>query len=258
MIVVDDNRTMSVRHPTTIRFLIAALLWLTAAAVAAVEYPDKPPDSDFYVDAAGMLDPAAQQTVNDTASALLNDERIALFVVTIPSLASYNAAALGIEGYAQSLFDAWGIGFEDRNYGILLLVSRGDRKARIEFGADFQHLHDAAAEDVMASLIVPAFKRGDYAIGISDGVRGLDAIARGLGLPQPTAPWWLLPALILAAIGFAFLIYNLFKTGRKGWAWALILALAAILFFVLRTAASGSGGGFGGGSSGGGGATGSW
>ena len=238
--------------------LLTGLLVCWAGPLLALEYPNKPADTDFFVDEAEMLDMAARTTVNDTAAALLSDERIPLFVVTISSLAAYQASAVGIEGYAQKLFDHWGIGFEDRNYGILLLISRGDRKARIEFGAAFDHRYDNEAADIMQSLIVPAFKRGDYAIGITDGVRGLDALARGLGLPKPTAPWWFLPALILGAIGFVLLVYNLFKSGRKGWAWALIIGLAALLFFLARNAASGSGGGFGGGSSGGGGATGSW
>jgi uncharacterized protein len=84
-------------------------------------------------------------------------------------------------------------------------------------------------------------------------------MARGLQLPRPTTPWWFWPVLIAAAIFLGVLIYNLFKKGKSGWAWALIAALAVLIFFLLRTAAAGgSGGGFGGGSSGGGGATGSW
>ena len=110
----------------------------------------------------------------------------------------------------------------------------------------------------MQSLIIPAFKRGDYSTGISDGVRGMDAMARGLQLPKPTAPWWFWPAVIIGGIGLVMLIINLFKTGRSGWAWALIVGIGLLLFFILRNMPSGSGGGFGGGSSGGGGATGSW
>jgi uncharacterized protein len=66
--------------------------------------------------------------------------------------------------------------------------------------------------------------------------------------------------MIVTVIFLVVLIYNLFKSGRTGWAWALIIFLGVALFFILRAAAqnSGSGGGFGGGFSGGGGATGSW
>lgn len=240
-------------------WLALVTLLLAASSGWAVTFPAKPSKHDFVVDQAHLLSPEDQKAVNQTAQALLKDEQIPLFVVTITSLSAQEAAGLGIEQYATKLFDTWGIGSPDRNYGILLLVSVGDRKARIELGAGFEHRYDAQAKDIMQSLIIPAFKRGDYSIGIRDGVRGLDAMARGLQLPKPTAPWWFWPALIGGAILAGVLIYNLFKTGRSGWAWALIAALAAIIFFVLRAAASsGSAGGFGGGSSGGGGATGSW
>ncbi len=238
--------------------LLATLLGAVSAGAAT--FPDKPPKTDFFVDQGRLIDQQQRQEINETARALLKDQRIPLFVVTITSLAAFDASGLGIEGYARELFNTWGIGTPQRNYGILLLVSAGDRKARIELGAGFGHKYDGQANDIMQSLIIPAFKREDYSTGIADGVRGLDAMARGLQLPKPTPPWWFWPALIGGAILFAALIYNLFKSGKSGWAWALIVALAVGIFFLLRAAAAsgGSGGGFGGGSSGGGGATGSW
>jgi uncharacterized protein len=245
---------LSKRAPS---LFLSFVLCIFSHASLAVNFPDKPPNADFFVDKANLLDEVAKKGVNEAASALLKEEQIAMFVVTIPSLSAYEASGLGIEGYALELFNHWGIGSLDRNYGMLLLVSSGDRKARIELGGAFEGNYDRQANDIMQSLIIPGFKRGDFSVGISDGVRGMDAMARGLQLPKPTTPWWFIPALILAAIGFALLIYNLFKTGRKGWAWALIAFLAVALFFLLRNS-GGSGGGFGGGSGGGGGATGSW
>ncbi|TNF96059.1 MAG: hypothetical protein EP297_10740 [Gammaproteobacteria bacterium] len=244
------------------RSLILLLLLLPGffQISSAVTFPDKPPETDYFVDRAALLKPEAEKIVNETAAVLLQQEMIPLYVVTIDSLAAQEASGLRIEGYAQKLFDHWGIGFEERNYGMLLLVSVGDRKARIELGKGWAHDYDNQAEDVMQSLIIPSFKRGDFSTGIADGVRGMDAMARGLQLPKPTPPWWFWPAVIAGGIGLVLLVINLFKTGRSGWAWALIVAIGLLLFFILRTAASssGSGGGFGGGSSGGGGATGSW
>jgi len=213
----------------------------------AQTFPPKPPSSDFFVDLAGLIQPAEAEQINAIALSLLQDDRIPIYVVTIRSLAEFGAAGMGIEGYARALFDEWGIGFEDRNNGMLLLVSLGDRKARIEFGADWDHRHDAAAKDVMDSLIVPKFKADDYSVGILDGVRGMEAMARGLALPKPKAPWWFFPALILAAIAVVALVVSLFRSGRKGWAWAVIVAVGVALFMALRSAgdSSGSGGGFG-------------
>lgn len=233
---------------------------LVASNLFARTFPDKPPSEHYYVDEAGIINPEAGKQIDSTAAALLDEEKIPLYVVTINSLAGHEAVTLTIDQYASELFDHWGIGWQDRNYGILLLISKGDRKARIELGADWGGEFDYQAQQIMDELIVPAFKRGDFSGGITDGVRGLNAMARGLELPKPKTPWWFWPALIGGFILVVFMIINLFKSGRTGWAWALIAALGVILFFIIRAMLSGSGssGGFGGGSSGGGGATGSW
>ncbi len=247
-------------NPCVRAFLtLALLLWLPGAAMAQT-YPSKPPSSDFYVDLAALIEPGEAQQINRIALALLQEERIPVYVVTVRSLADFDASGLGIERYATALFNEWGIGFEDRNNGMLLLVSLGDRKARIEFGADWDHRHDDAARDVMDTLIVPKFKSGEYSVGILDGVRGMEAMARGLNLPKPKTPWWFWPVAILAVIAVIALIVSLFRSGRKGWGWIVIAAVGVLLFMALRLASSssGSGGGFGGGSGGGGGATGSW
>lgn len=241
--------------------LALASTLVAARSVLAVSFPPRPPDQDFFVDEANLLRPADAAEVDRIAGSLLAQEQVPIFVVTISSLGSQGAAGVGIESYAKQLFDHWGIGRPDRNYGMLLLVSVGDRKARIELGAAFDHRYDPESNEIMQRLIVPAFKRGDFSTGIVDGVRGLDAMARGLNLPHPTPPWWYYPALVLGTIFVLAMIVNLFRTGHSGWAWALIVLLAGILWFTLRSAASsssGSSGGFGGGSSGGGGATGSW
>lgn len=235
------------------------LLLLFSNSSFAVSFPEKPAETDYFVDNANIIQEKERIEINAIASKLLKEEKIPIFVVTIPSLSHYEASSHTIESYATSLFNEWGIGSPERNYGILLLVSKGDRRARIELGADWGREHDRAAQDIMDNLIIKQFKRGDFSLGILDGVRGLDAMARGLSLPKATAPWWYFPALILGSIFLVMLIINLFKTGRSGWAWALIVAIGIMLFFILRNAGSGgSGGGFGGGSSGGGGASGSW
>ncbi|VVS95626.1 TPM domain-containing protein [Desulfoluna spongiiphila] len=240
---------------TWVAILLLMPLWAFAAS-----FPEKPTSEHFYVDEAGLIDAESGTRIDEAASALLAEERIPLYVVTISSLASYDAVTMRIEEYAADLFDHWGIGWQDRNYGILLLVSQGDRKARIELGADWGGGYDYQARQVMNELIIPAFKRGDYATGIADGVRGLDAMARGLALPKPKSPWWVFPAVAGGLVLVVIMIINLFRSGRKGWAWALLGVLGVILFFIIRAmlSSAGSGGGFGGGSSGGGGATGSW
>jgi uncharacterized protein len=239
---------------------LAALVLAFAIPAHALVFPDKPPGEHFYVDQAGMISASDGEAIDAVARKLLTEEQIPLFVVTIPSLASMDAGDLTIERYARELFDHWGIGTQERNYGMLLLVSPGDRKARIELGAGWGTRHDFEAQRVMNTLIIPPFKRGSFGEGIVAGVGGLDAVARGLELPKPPRPWWLLPAIILFFVVGIGVAISLFKSGRKGWGWAVLAGLGVVLFFLLRAAAKSgsSSGGFGGGSSGGGGATGSW
>lgn len=239
---------------------ISLVLLAMAGSAWAVRFPEKPPKEHFYVDEAGVLGEQDAQAIDATALALLREEQIPIVVATLPSLISCQAGEMSIERYAQALFDHWGIGTQQRNYGILVLVSLGDRQTRIELGAGWANQHDEDAAYIMDELMMPAFKRGDLSGGLRQGVEALDKMARGLGLPRPKTPWWV-PVVFVGGIALVIgVIVSLFKSGRSGWGWALIVALGILLIFVLRAAAKGggSGGAFGGGSSGGGGASGSW
>jgi uncharacterized protein len=233
---------------------------LHTAAAGEATFPDPPAPERFHRDEAGLIRADEGRELDRIAAELLDEEQVALIVVTIDSLAAHGAAGYTIERYADALFDQWGIGSQARNYGMLLLVSRGDRRARIELGAEWGRTHDSQAQEVMDTLILPEFRRGSYAEGILAGVRGLDAMARGLQLPRPAPPWWALPLLLGLAAAAIAVVISLFRSGRSGWGWALLAALAALLFVVMRSAGQkgGSSDAFDGGSSSGGGASGRW
>jgi len=223
----------------------------------AAKFPDQPARENFYSDEAGLLDEAGRKRVNEVCWALWKEHQIPLYVVTVTSLADHDAAGQTIEGFAYDLFNAWGIGSQRRNYGILFLVSRSDRKARIELGSGWGHKHNYQAGQVMEDVIIPYFRRDEYSQGITRGAEAMDALVRGLELPKAKAPWWAVwvqIGLLALVVGVA---YSLFKSGRTGWGWAFLAGVGILLFFLLRAAAS-SGRGMGGGSSGGGGSTGSW
>src|ERR1043165_2936722 len=93
-------------------------------------------------------------------------------------MAGFGAGGWPIERYAMNLFDEWGLGSAEHNYGILLLVSKGDHKARIELGKAFTRERDQQASAIMSGTIVQRFKQGDFSGGIREGVKGLDAMAR--------------------------------------------------------------------------------
>ena len=247
------------------------VLLLSSAPLWAVEYPNKPADTDWFVDMAKIIDASAAKSINQIAGELWTGESIPVYVVTIASLAEMDAANYSIEKYATALFNSWKIGSQNRNYGMLLLVSKGDRRVRIELGAGWPHKYDQEMRHVINTLITPEFKRGNYGIGIVNGVRGMNSVVRGLDLSKPSVPWWFWALAVMAALGFIAAIVSLFRSGRSGWTWLLIAALGSLLVYVLTSVFrgfdsdgghsdgdSGSSGGFDGGSSDGGGASGDW
>jgi len=207
-----------------------------------------------------------EQTLNETA--------IPIVVVTISRLSHYNASGLTIEKYARQLFDEWGIGHKSvrvggkevpRNLGVLLLISEGDRKARIELGADWGHDKDLACDHIMQDFIVASFKRGEFSKGILAGVEALSAMVREKELPSAPRPTWHY-ILVVVFIGLGiFTVVSLIRRGSSGWAWlfwGLVFSIVGFLLYQMLTSRRGvggfGGGSFGGGFSGGGGATGSW
>lgn len=235
---------------------------------------DRPGDHEFVRDLAKMIRPDDTKKIQEIAGKLLKEKATPIIVVTIDSMANHGGAGMRIETFARLLFDQWGIGHEklngeNWNTGILLLVSKSDRKARIELGAGWKRDHDSQASKIMAELIIPKFKTGDYSGGIVAGVEGLDQMARGLELPQaptPPTPWWVYAAIVGFFGLMVFTGVSLYRRGASGWAWLFWGIVFSILGFLLytmmnsRSRSSGgfSGGSFGGGFSGGGGATGSW
>ena len=228
------------------------------------------------LDKANLLDPAVKAKTQEECGKLLTDKATPIIVVTIPSMAEYGGANLRIETFARLLFDQWQIGIaqlnkENWNTGILLLVSSGDRQARIELGAGWRHDNDQICQQIMGQQIIPYFKQGDYAGGIAAGVKALDAMARGKPLPTVPQPWWHYAVIAGAIAMLVFTVVSLVRRGSSGWAWLLwaaVFSLIGYLLYTVLTSRSSSDGGFGGGSfgggsfgggfSGGGGASGSW
>jgi uncharacterized protein len=253
-----------------------------AGADHLIDIP-RPGDTQFVVDEAELLKPSDVAHIKVLSTALLKEKATPIVVVTINSMAQHGGAGMRIETFARLLFDQWGVGHAEVhgkpwNTGILLLVSKGDRKARIELGAHWRRDQDRLCDQIMSEQIIPRFKQGDFSGGIVAGVEALDKMARGLSLPEPPTgnrltsssghgiPMWLI------AVGgglLAFTVVSMIRRGSGGWAWifwGLVFGvIGSVLYSFLTSNSRSSGGGgslgggsFGGGFSGGGGSTGSW
>jgi uncharacterized protein len=124
--------------------------------------------------------------VNDFAAVLTDDDEAYLenYLRTLEAETSAEVAivtvtsmeGMTIEEYANRLFAAWGIGKEQVDNGVLLLVAPNDRGVRIEVGYGVEAiLPDGLAGEIIRTDMVPEFKAGNLRRGIG---RGIDRIAR--------------------------------------------------------------------------------
>ncbi len=258
-------------NKTAIRLLAVYFMSILACGTTAwgLEISlERPGEREFIRDQAKLIDSDGEESIMAICDALLTEKATPVIVVTIESMTRHGGSGMRIETFSTLLFNQWEIGHaklgeQDWNTGILLLVSRDDRQARIELGAGWGHREDAQSRQIMDEHIIYHFKQGQFSAGIVAGVTALDKMARKLELPTQPRPWWHF-ALVAGFIGLAiFTIVSLIKRGASGWAWlfwgAVFTLVGFLLMQMLKSKSGGFGGGsFGGGFSGGGGASGSW
>ena len=256
------------------RLVLISCVLVTAAAAGAQDFDSKlrirldpPPERSFVLDLAGLLNPDDARRARQICDRLLAERATPIVVVTVKRLSSHGPA-LPIEIFAHLLFDQWKVGHQELNTGILLLVSRGDRRARIQLGAGWRRQQDATCRRIMDGHIIPHFKRDHYSAGILAGVTALDQMARGKEVPprrKTPVAWGSLFLVGLFLVGLvAAIVHCINHVGSRGSGVSGDHGYHPGLY----GAGYGSGGSFGGGSfgggsfgggfSGGGGASGSW
>lgn len=177
---------------------VLVVLALAVMGMIVMAAPDRPhPAASAPLRAAAMgtagLPEWQHTSVNDFAALLSADDARALdealialhretgvqgTVVTIPDRATYGDAS-SIENFATRLFNRWGVGDAQRNDGFMVLVSRGDREARIELGSGYGPEADLLAQDVMRRVMLPSLREGDLSRALRDGTLAvIDRIAR--------------------------------------------------------------------------------
>ena len=84
---------------------------------------------------------------------------------------------------------AWALGQKGKDNGAILLVSKTDRKMRIEVGYGLEPvLTDLQTSIIQNQVIIPHFKQGDFGGGIEAGVDAILSTIQGKAVqPAPEA-----------------------------------------------------------------------
>lgn len=273
-------------HDWPRRLAALCLLWLVSAIALAQQLAPIPPLDSPVVDTTGTLDAASRAQLVQQAEALQQRKGSQLQVLIVPTTEPEDIAQ-----YSQRVYDQWKLGREKIDDGVILVVAKDDRRVRIQPGYGLEGaIPDATASRIIQEYLVPKFRAGDFAGGVTDATAQLVRLIEGEALPEPVADHpagrdrggnWLFA--LIAAFIVANVIRGLFNgspagfrgllaaLGGGGVAWLISSALlvggiGALIGFFLGLAGAGVGrfarddgwGGFGGGGWGGGSSGGSW
>jgi uncharacterized protein len=161
----------------------ATLLFLFAGALGAAtgDFADIPQLKARVTDTSGTLSPGDIAGIEAQLKAFEQKKGSQMVVLVVPT-----TQPEAIEQYSLRVAEAWKIGRKGVNDGVILLVAKNDRKMRIEVGYGLEGaIPDAVAKRVIAEVISPKFRSGDFAGGIRAGVEKLTSVASGEALPPP-------------------------------------------------------------------------
>jgi uncharacterized protein len=169
------------------RRVLPALLAAVALLLSALPVPAQPPAvpalTARVIDQTGTLSPTERADLDDRLAALEQRKGSQIAVLIVAS-----ARPEAIEQYSIRVADAWKLGRDGVDDGVLVLVAKDDREVRIEVGYGLEGaIPDATANRVIDEYLVPRFREGNYAGGIGDAVDRLIGLVDGEPLPAPQA-----------------------------------------------------------------------
>jgi uncharacterized protein len=154
---------------------------LYALAAAAWAEQPVPPLRAWVTDLTGTLDAAQTAQLEQTLRAFEARKGSQIAVLIVPTTEPES-----IEQYGIRVAEAWKVGRKGIADGAILIVAKNDRSLRIEVGRGVEGaLPDAIAKRIIAEVITPKFREGDFAGGISAGVQQMIGVLEGEPLPAP-------------------------------------------------------------------------
>ena len=156
--------------------LLFLLLYLGSYQVKAQDYlPEKPKNQTSVYDYAKMMSGSEAKMLEQKLIRYSDTTSTQLVVITVNSLDGNDIAL-----YATELAHKWGVGQKDEDNGIVLLVSKEDRRMTIRTGYGIEHkLTDALSRRIIENIITPAFKQGNFYQGLDQGTTAIIQIMNG-------------------------------------------------------------------------------
>lgn len=194
---------------------VAALCFALAFGLSAhAELVAIPKLEKHVTDLTATLDVTQQSALEAELSRFETTKGSQIAILIVPTTQPEDIAQFGIR-----LAEAWKIGRDKQDDGVIIVVAKDDRKTRIEVAYGLEGaIPDAMAKRIVDETLKPYFKRGDFAGGLMQASQQLMALIQGEKLPAPakqntnTDLMALLPLLMFGTIITGVLLRGLLGT----------------------------------------------
>jgi uncharacterized protein len=162
----DDPRTSQsriLRVAVLLRVLFVLLFFSQGLVAQELRVPEL---RDPVTDEVGLLSPDVSAALSGILRALYAQTGTQMAI-----LVTQDTQGRSLEDFSIKIVEKWKLGSEKSDRGALLLIVRGERKIRIEVGRGLEgDLTDLRSRDIIDHRIAPAFKNGNFDLGVTDGI----------------------------------------------------------------------------------------
>ena len=149
---------------------------VSASLLAAQAVPPAP--SRWVTDTANFISPAAATALDARLQAYQQETGHQLLVYI-----GNTTGGVPIEDFAVRAFEAWRVGRQGIDDGLVLFIMSDDRRLRIEVGYGLEgQVPDAIASRVINEVIVPRIQAGDPDGAVTAGIDAVVSVISGQGL----------------------------------------------------------------------------
>lgn len=142
------------------QFLLAFILFFSLSVKGAkLKLPQL---TSPVMDLAGLMSPTEERELSSLAYEIFTHNGPQITIITVPDLQGYE-----IEDFSIQLGEKWQLGSKEKDNGLLVVISKAERKVRIEVGNGIEgEITDYDTARYTRGIFPEHFKRGDFYSGL--------------------------------------------------------------------------------------------
>lgn len=151
------------------------------ATTTDVAGPWVPPLEGRVTDLADVLSPAERDRLERMLAGYEEETSHQIAVLLVSTLAGED-----IDAFSLRVANTWGLGQKGIDNGVLVTLAMKERAVRIELGFGMEkYISNETAKSIIDGVMLPAFRKGDYAGGLEAGLEQLMGLGRRFVVPPP-------------------------------------------------------------------------